>query len=202
MVAGFNKRKCGGSLAFALEIADMDNDGDLDALVGGHENNKMLTGIFWNDGKGNFNKYNKTRLPQHKKEWNIIPEVSASDLDNDGDMDIVYSRTGESYKGGAAIQIIENLGNKKFKDYGIIPLVSEQMRLHSNGWIDGIRFRDLDKDGDIDLYLSSGTQEINGAVVINNGNFDFSLIKPFKVAELYKKLDNSSVVIPKKVINH
>jgi len=179
------KRKCGGSFAFALELADMDDDGDLDAIVGGHEYNphsNMLTGIHWNNGRGNFSKNNTTRLPQHKKKWGTIPEVSAWDLDNDGDMDIVYSRVGESYN-GAAIQIIENLGNKKFKDHGIIPLVS------ATGWIDGIRFRDLDKDGDIDVYLSSDTREVSGTVVINNGNFDFSLIMPPESYELYELYD-------------
>jgi len=189
------KRKCGGIFAFGLEIADMDNDGDLDAIVGGHEYGNMFTGIFWNDGQGNFITYDTTPLKQYRDKWGTIPEVSASDLDNDGDMDIVYSRTGKSYEGGAAIQIIENLGNKKFKDYGIIPLVS------AAGWIDGIRFRDLDKDGDIDLYLSSDTLKVSGAVVINNGNFDFSLIMPPESYELYEKLDvNFYSIVSKKVL--
>jgi hypothetical protein len=69
-----------------------------------------------------------------------------------------------------------------------------------NDFIEMIRFRDLDKDGDNDIYLSSGSQKTNGTVVINNGNFNFSLIKPSKADGLYKKLDNSSVVIPKKVL--
>ena len=188
--SGFlTKRQCGGSFAFALEIADMDNDGDLDAIVGGHENNTngMLTGIHWNDGQGNFMPYNTTPLLKYRDRWGIIPEVSASDLDNDSDMDIVYSRTGKSYK-GAAIQIIENLGNKKFKDHGIIPLVS------FDGWIDGIRFRDLDKDGDNDVYLSSERIETSGAVVLNNGNFDFSLIMPPNSFELYEKLDANNFI--------
>jgi hypothetical protein len=186
------KRQCGGSFAFALELADMDNDGDLDAIVGGHENNSspMLTGIHWNDGQGNFITYDTTPLKQYRDKWGNIPEVSASDLDNDGDMDIVYSRTGKSYK-GAAIQIIENLGNKKFKDYGIIPLVS------AAGWIDGIRFRDLDKDGDIDLYLSSDILKTSGAVVINNGDFNFSLIMPPESYELYDMLDDYYEIIIK-----
>ena len=188
------KRKCGGAFAFGLELADMDGDGDLDALVGGHELEYLdnaipgITGIVWNDGKGNFSQ--KTKLPMYKKKYSGIPEISASDLDNDGDLDIVISRVGENYV-GTAIQIVENLGNKKFKDYGIIPLVS------ADGWIDNIRFRDLDKDGDIDLYLSSERVETAGAVVINNGNFDFSLIMPPEAYELY---DSRIVSIPKYVL--
>ena len=167
------KRKCGGIFAFALEVADMDNDGDLDAIVGGHEYGNMFTGIFWNDGQGNFITSDTTPLNQYRDKWGTIPELSASDLDNDGDMEIVYSRTGKSYEGGAAIQIIENLGNKKFKDYGVIPLAS------ADGWIDGIRFRDLDKDGDIDLYLSSFVSlKTNGMVLLNEGGFDFKLVPP------------------------
>ncbi len=188
-----NKRKCGGIFSFALELADIDGDGYLDVLLGAHEFNQYsnFTGIVWNDGRGNFPKNNNTSLPQHKKKWGTVPEVSAADLDNDGDLDIVYSRAGELYV-GTAIQIIENLGNKKFKDHGIFPLVeapADYIPTHEgNEWnnhIDTIKFRDLDKDGDIDLYLSSGTQKTNGTVFINNGNFDFSLIMPPESYGLY-----------------
>ena len=204
-----NKRKCGGIFSFALELADIDGDGYLDVLLGAHEFEKSIdfTGIVWNDGRGNFNKHNNTHLPQHKKKWGSVPEVSAADLDNDGDLDIVYSRAGVLYV-GTAIQIIENLGNKKFKDHGIIPLVEapdDYVPVHEgnewNDFIEDIRFRDLDKDGDIDLYLSSSmSRKTNGMVLLNQDDFNFSLIKPSKAYELYKKLDDSSVVITKKVL--
>ena len=196
-----NKRKCGGIFSFALELADIDGDGYLDVLLGAHEFNQYsnFTGIVWNDGRGNFNKHNNTRLPQHKKKWGAVPEVSAADLDNDGDLDIVYSRAGVLYV-GTAIQIIENLGNKKFKDHGIFPLVeapADFVATHEgnewNDFIEDIRFRDLDKDGDIDLYLSSSmSPKTNGAVVINNGNFDFSLIMPPESYGLYEMLNAAS----------
>ena len=66
--SGFlKKRKCGGAFAFGLELADMDGDGDLDALVGAHEYGGFeksidFTGIVWNDGNGNFSQ--KTRYKQ------------------------------------------------------------------------------------------------------------------------------------------
>jgi len=181
-----NKRKCGGIFSFALELADIDGDGYLDVLLGAHEfENNSFTGIVWNDGSGNFPKHSKTSLPQHKKKWGTVPEVSAADLDNDGDLDIVYSRAGKLYV-GTAVQIIENLGNKKFKDQGIFPLVEapdDYVPVHEgnewNDYIEAIRFRDLDKDGDIDLYLSSSmSRKTNGMVLLNQGDFAFELFRP------------------------
>ena len=204
-----NKRKCGGIFSFALELADMDGDGYLDVLLGAHESEKSIdfTGIVWNDGRGNFDKHNNTRLPQHKKKWASVPEVSAADLDNDGDLDVVYSRAGDLYV-GTAIQIIENLGNKKFKDHGIFPLVEAPADFiptnEGNEWndfIEMIKFRDLDKDGNIDLYLSSSmSRKTNGMVLINQGDFNFSITKPSNIDGIYEKLDDSSVVITKKVL--
>ena len=203
-----NKRKCGGIFSFALELADMDGDGYLDVLLGAHEfENNAFTGIVWNDGRGNFPKHIKTSLPQHKKKWGTVPEVSVADLDKDGDLDIVYSRAGKLYV-GTAIQIIENLGNKRFKDHGIFPLVEapdDYVPVHEgnewNDYIEAIRFRDLDKDGDIDLYLSSSmSRKTNGMVLINQGDFNFSITKPSNIDGIYEKLDDSSVVITKKVL--
>ena len=130
----------------------------------------------------------KTTLPLYlntKRNGDHIPEVSAADLDNDGDLDIVYSRVGYLYV-GTAIQIIENLGNKKFKDHGIIPLVEAPADYiptnEGNEWndfIQMIKFRDLDKDGDIDLYLSSSQSlKTNGTVLLNQGDFNFELLLP------------------------
>ena len=192
-----NKRKCGGIFSFALELADIDGDGYLDVLLGAHEHEQSIdfTGIVWNDGRGNFNKHNNTRLPQHKKKWGTVPEVSVADLDNDGDLDIVYSRAGVLYV-GTAIQIIENLGHKKFKDHGIFPLVEapdDYIPTHEgnewNDFIEDIRFRDLDKDGDIDLYLSSSmSRKTDGMVLLNQGDFAFELLLP-NVAKKYVTID-------------
>ena len=179
------KRKCGGADSYGLELADMDGDGDLDALVGEEENTRHhvpFTGIVWNDGKGRFSL--KTKLPEHKKKYSGIPEISASDLDNDGDLDIVVSRVGEYYV-GTAIQIIENLGNKKFKDHGLIELLIApddfKTKSEANIWntyIDSIVFRDLDNDGDMDVYLAGQHKQSNGSILINQGSFVFDLIRP------------------------
>ena len=188
-----NKRKCGGIFSFALELADIDGDGHLDVLLGAHEFEDSInfTGIIWNDGRGYFHKQKNTKLPQHKKKWGTIPEVSAADLDNDGDLDIVYSRAGVLYV-GTALQIIENLGDKKFKDHGIFPLVEapdDYVPKHEgnewNDFIEMIKFRDIDKDGDMDLFLTSSmSYRTNGMILLNQGNFSFEIL-PANIAKTY-----------------
>ena len=199
------KRKCGGAAAFGLELADMDGDGDLDALVGAHELEYSkqsipgITGIVWNDGNGNF--FQKTLLPMYKKKYNTIPEISASDLDNDGDLDIVVSRAGEYYV-GTAIQIIENLGNKKFKDHGLIELLIAPSDFKTktegniwNSYIDSIIFRDLDNDGDMDVYLAGQHKQSNGSILINQGSFVFDLIRPVDTHKFVTDRTDSKIII-------
>ena len=199
------KRKCGGVFAFGLELADMDGDGDLDALVGAHENGYSnpdetipgITGIVWNDGNGNFSQ--KTKVQYYKKKYSGIPEISASDLDNDGDLDIVLSRVGEYYV-GTAIQIVENLGNKKFKDHGLIELLiaPDDFKTKSEGniwnsYIDSIIFRDLDNDGDMDVYLGGQHKQSNGSILINQGSFVFDLIRPVDLPTFVTDMTDSKI---------
>lgn len=176
-----SKTSCGGKYAYALELADMDGDGDLDAVIGAHEDQGDFTGIAWNNGYGGF--YETTALPRHE-EWPTIPEVSMEDLDNDGDYDIVFSRAGHLYA-GTVIQVIENLGGGEFSDQGIISLIEPPagyVPTHEgnewNDFIDAIRFFDIDSDGDKDLFLSSNSLDTYGTVLINDGNFNFTVIMP------------------------
>ena len=197
------KRSCAGFRAWNIELADFDGDGYLDLLIGHDEfNENSFTGIVWNEGKGNFPPQNNTPLPQHKERWGLTAGVSAADLDNDGDIDIIISRTGFMFV-GTALQIIENLANRKFKDHGILPLVEAPdnyiVTREGNEWNDFIRrivFRDLDKDGDIDMYLVAGAKSRTyGTVLLNKGDFNFSIVKN---ADL-DKLSGKSKVISKKV---
>jgi len=178
------KRGCGGHFSFAIELGDMDGDGDLDLVQAGLEQSDCkhcnITGIVWNDGRGNFSKNNTTHLPQHPEVYFNVPEVSMADLDNDGDLDIVLSRAGRLYV-GTAVSIIENLGSRKFKDRGLIELrpapagyVSNYENNPWNNFVMMIKFRDLDKDGNMDVSFWSGqSKHTNGMVLLNEGNFNF-----------------------------
>ncbi len=193
------KASCGGQFAFALEMADMDSDGDLDAVLAGHEDEGHFTGIAWNNGYGGF--YETTQLPQHV-DWPTVPEVSMADLDGDGDMDIVYSRAGYLYV-GTAIQILENNGDRTFVDHGIIKIIeapSDYVPEHEgnewNDFIDAIRFNDVDNDNDLDIFLSSNSLDTYGTILINNGNYIFRTVKvddldyPVEIIEQSKFIDS------------
>jgi len=193
------KRKCGGHFSFAIELGDFDGDGDLDLIQAGLEKSDCkhcnFTGIVWNDGRGNFSKNNTTHLPQHPEVYSSVPEVSAADLDNDGDLDIVLGRVGHLYA-GTAVSIIENLGNKKFKDRGVIelrPAPAGYVATHEanpwNGYINMIKFRDLDKDGDMDIYLGGPAPATNGMVLLNEGDFNFLLYRLSENGELSPIID-------------
>ena len=191
------KRGCGGHFSFAIELGDMDGDGDLDLFQAGLEKSECkhcaITGIVWNDGRGNFSKHNTTRLPQHGEIYFNVPEVSISDLDGDGDLDLALSRAGHLY-GGTAVSIIENLGNKKFKSHGIIEVlpvpdgyVATSEANPWNNFIISIKFRDLDEDGDMDVYLHSHRPRTNGAVLLNKGNLNFEVLMPHQTKHLISK---------------
>ena len=50
-------KTCGSVHAFAIELGDMDGDGDLDIVHAGHESGPSThTGVVLNDGSGNFTK--------------------------------------------------------------------------------------------------------------------------------------------------
>mgnify|MGYP000867848213 FL=1 len=193
-----NKRGCGGNFSFAIELGDMDGDGDLDIVQAGLEKSDCkhcnITGVVWNDGRGNFSKHNTTRLPQYGEVYFNVPEVSMADLDNDGDLDIVLSRAGHMYV-GTAVSIIENLGNKKFKDRGLIEVRPAPEGYTSNwegnpwnSFIVMLKFRDFDEDGDMDVYFGGGSNWTNGMVLLNEGDFNFELLKPNDASYLYDRV--------------
>ena len=65
-----------------LDIADMDNDGDIDLITAEHRGTKKMQ-VWENDGKGNFTEH----IVDTGKESHLGAQVF--DMDNDGDLDIL-----------------------------------------------------------------------------------------------------------------
>jgi hypothetical protein len=66
----------------SMDMADLDNDGDLDILTGEHRGEKRLT-IWENDGKGKFKSFVIDRGKENHDGAKFV------DIDNDGDLDII-----------------------------------------------------------------------------------------------------------------
>lgn len=94
-----------------IDVADTDNDGDLDILMSGQDpNNVPRTILYLNDGVGQFTELTDNNFIQTFAGANAI-----ADLDNDGDQDILICG---SQAGGLPniINIVyENLGNNEFE---------------------------------------------------------------------------------------
>jgi hypothetical protein len=66
-----------------LDVADLDEDGDLDLITGEHKGPDLETQVWENDGHGNFTKITVDK----DKESHLGTQLA--DLDQDGDLDIV-----------------------------------------------------------------------------------------------------------------
>lgn len=145
------------------ELFDIDNDGFLDLIVGGHDwlynsleyNNTPL--IIYGDGF-DFNTNNrKSRLPASSiRGQGIVTNFEFIDLDDDGVVEILLTRTGDNitsnsnfYKGWS-IQILK-LANDSYLDY------TEQfidVYSGSGQWIVWTKLKDVDNDGKLELFNS------------------------------------------------
>ena len=124
-------RTCGAQFGWAVELGDMDNDGDLDIAFGGSSRqghrewgqtnllprNGAFNGVLLNDGTGNFYQRGAS-FSEFKSSYGFtyagVPTVSIADLDNDGDLDVIRMHVGHLYA-GTMLSIEENLGNGQFK---------------------------------------------------------------------------------------
>ena len=94
-----DRRQSLGSGGRAVELGDLDGDGDLDAVVGSRSNQ-----VWINDGTGTFE-------PSHHRLGGRIHEMALGDLDVDGDLDMIVSP-------GNSIWL--NNGNATFEEGGQI----------------------------------------------------------------------------------
>ena len=189
------KRQCGNIFAFGIELADIDGDGDLDLVHSSHEffnwNGNWRTGVALNNGRGSFS-YRRIALAMNRK-WGTVPEVSAWDLDNDGDYDIVLSRAGELYV-GTAVEVLENLGDGKFKSklykLSVAPTSFKPVGEGNefNTFIEALKFADVDRDGDPDIMLvNNGDPKLPAASYLrNDGGMKFTYIKAGRGSKIYK----------------
>lgn len=129
----------------SIKMADLDGDGDLDMVVA---NEIPPNRLFLNDGKGTFKEVAdqlELPVPLHTR------EVFLLDVENDGDLDIVFANltnNGGQWEKDPQTRLLINDGNAHFKDR------TEQMPSNTFSTYAGAPI-DFDQDGDTDLLMSA-----------------------------------------------
>jgi hypothetical protein len=132
----------------ALAFFDVDNDNDLDLLIGWF--NQYIT-VHTNDGSGKFSSTGKALMHSDIRTRRII----AGDINNDGNLDLVAV-------GKKRSQIYFNMGEGRF----ITDHLSGLPKEHGQD----AALNDIDKDGDLDLFIASGNKIL---LYFNRGNGSF-----------------------------
>ena len=149
---------------------DVDGDKDYDLYVasGGNEfkdgNSLLQDRLYINDGQGNFSKSNNA-LPAITQSSQC---VKASDIDNDGDVDIFVGTrliSGKYTFPATSYLLINDNGNFRQASAETAPALT------NIGMVTEAIFTDIDKDNDEDLLLVGEWMEIK-VLTNNNGVFE------------------------------
>jgi uncharacterized repeat protein (TIGR01451 family) len=132
----------------AVALADMDRDGDLDAVVGNIGGYPNV--IYLNDGAGNFTAGQRV----FGQSSDGIIDLAVADLDNNGWPDLVAARSGQASK------VYTSSGG--FFGSGV--------EVGSASWNTvSVDAGDLDRDGDMDLALGNSSTVYRNVILKNDG---------------------------------
>ncbi len=154
IVPGFidTNQRLGNSDSHSVALGDMDNDGDLDMVVGNHGANK----IWLNDGDGNF-----TDSGQNLGTFDT-EVIKLADVDRNGYLDVITCNFSNE---GTRVYLNDN--QFKFTDSG---------QILGDGACRDIAVADVDNDQFVDLVVANvgttGTKKLT-RVWINDGNGGF-----------------------------
>ncbi|MDY6837598.1 MAG: PKD domain-containing protein [Thermodesulfobacteriota bacterium] len=156
----------GGYNARAVAMADFNNDGNLDLVVGGGVNGRVDYFLFLNDGTDHF--FNQGIVASHAVSGEWAMDMTAEDINNDGCMDFVGGVHSASVivalgdgNGGFASSVID-LGG-----YGRGCDVSDFNR---DGNVDLVRGRY--DDGHVYVYLGNGDGTFGSGLLVGDVGSD------------------------------
>ncbi|MBI5849559.1 MAG: VCBS repeat-containing protein [Planctomycetes bacterium] len=136
-------------VSMGMNIADLDGDGDLDAVVG-RAYMRAPALLYLNDGTGHLYESSTGRIPP-QSEAALNPGLF--DIEGDGDADIVYFRNPLAPGFAGDIQVLVNDGSARFTlDTSDSYLAREQR----NGGVYYVVPGDMDGDGDLDMFIADG----------------------------------------------
>jgi hypothetical protein len=145
-----------------VAFADVDGDGDQDLLIFSYGSNwESETKLYLNDGNGVFTEVSNTPF-----DGSYNGSIEFADVDNDGDLDVLITGTGDNWSSlHASLYINDGSGN-----YIIATDTPFEPVYYSSS-----KFADLDGDGDLDLILTGfDDADILTKVYINDGNANYT----------------------------
>ncbi|SFW77754.1 FG-GAP-like repeat-containing protein [Chitinophaga sancti] len=131
---------------------DIDNDGDLDLFV--TNANSKGNFLYINNGGGNFTKVVNSVVVKDK---GTSHGCGFADIDNDGDQDLYVANDSN----GSFLYLNDGKGNFTRK--------TDELPAFNFGKAMGTAWSDYDNDGDLDLFVSTHSGQVNGFFT-NNGN--------------------------------
>ena len=153
-------QELGNDMGNSVTLGDIDNDGDLDALVANNTYRSHKHEVWVNDGKGIFTISNQSLTQIFS--WGIL----LGDLDNDNDLDIFIIQNDYSTSQNGN-KILFNDGN------GIFNISGQALGYKKS---EGACLGDIDNDGDLDVITviaGNGPDEVwlndNYGVFTNSG---------------------------------
>jgi hypothetical protein len=151
---------------YTCELIDIDKDGFLDLIMGGHEfMNGNTTRIYWGNSSFKFTASLMSTIPSIEN-WGVITDLDIYDLDDDGINEVLITRTGgrpfdftNYFYSGWQIQILK-LNNRTLTNATstfIEKNIYTQSNPNNQEWIPWVRFGDYDKNGKMDFYSVKGS---------------------------------------------
>lgn len=177
----FDKNKNAEDLSSLFFDADNDGDQDLYVCSGGVEYSQYSTDfldrLYFNDGDGNFT-LSEQQLPV-KGTFHSTSTAQASDIDNDGDLDLFVGERLVPLKYGTSCSgfLLQNDGIGNFTDI----TQNAATELKGIGMITDAKFQDIDTDGDEDLIIVG---EFMGIEILLNESGKFVKMKNNTLAGL------------------
>ena len=148
-----------GGISDCVLALDIDGDGDLDLLVGGHGTTVVLR----NDGRARFTVDETGRIPSDER---TTQDLEAGDVDGDGDIDLICAN-----EEGNRILINDGRGTFTDETDARFPVMPKMETREAD-------LADLDGDGDLDCVVANvGWRPGNDAtnrVLINDGRGHFT----------------------------
>ncbi len=151
-----------------MTLADIDNDLDVDIIV---LDDDAAVCSWYENISGDMTSVVKHNVGTSE---NSAIDLVLGDIDNDGDLDITYSK---DLPNGSSIQYMENLGQGMFSPSETVIEITNR--------ITSMNIGDMDQDGDVDLVCGNegGNSGIFGIVLNSLGSLESGFSVPLTIVE-------------------